>query len=88
MRLAHPLVVELPLRLLGLGKMQAHGAEDARRFGELEIGIFDHLDAIAPWIEEIEKVAIQSFALAVTASSRTWLLSSTTSPKCRSRSGF
>jgi predicted RNA-binding protein YlqC (UPF0109 family) len=53
--------VEFLLRLFRLRKLQAHGMQDARRFGELKIGIFDDLDPIAPWIKEIEKVAVDHF---------------------------
>ncbi len=35
--------------------------QNTRRFGELKIGVFDNLDTITPWIEEIEKVAVDQF---------------------------
>jgi hypothetical protein len=34
---------------------QPHAAQDVRRLGELDIVVGDDLDAITPWIEEIEK---------------------------------
>src|ERR1700693_3290081 len=38
---------------------QSHPAHDARRFGELDVVVADDLYAIAPRVEEVEKLAWQ-----------------------------
>src|SRR5437868_8069607 len=47
--------------LSGIGvlvELQPHAAHDVGRLGELDIGILDDLDAVAPGIEEIEERAL------------------------------
>src|SRR6476469_5831529 len=38
---------------------QSHAAQDVLRLGELDICVTDNLDAIAPWVEKVEKRAGQ-----------------------------
>lgn len=45
--------------LFGLGQMKAHAAQNIRCFGELQITVLNNLDPVAPWIEEVEELAIQ-----------------------------
>jgi hypothetical protein len=43
-------------RLLVLSEMrQSHAAQHVWRLGELDIVVTDNLDAIAPWVEKVEK---------------------------------
>src|SRR5262245_46780718 len=51
----HALFRELADRLLRLAEVEAHGAQHMRGLGELNIPVFNHLDAIAPRIEKIEE---------------------------------
>jgi hypothetical protein len=54
----HSLIDKFFDRLLVLGKMrQPHAAQDVRRLSELDIVIADDLYAVAPGVEEIEKLA-------------------------------
>src|SRR5262245_66426836 len=49
-------------RFLVLGEMrQSHATQHVRGLGELNIVIADDLDAVAPWIPEVEKRAGQQF---------------------------
>src|SRR5437762_1708226 len=38
---------------------QTHALQNFGRFGVLDIAILDDLDPVAPWIEEIKKVAFE-----------------------------
>src|SRR5579885_3324298 len=51
----HALLSELADRALRLLEREAHAAEHVRRLGELDLAVLDHLDAIAPGIEEIQE---------------------------------
>src|SRR5438045_2129574 len=53
------LVGELLLRLVGLRAIELHAAQHLRRLGELDVRIGDHLDAVAPRIEEVEERPLQ-----------------------------
>src|SRR6266567_736545 len=57
----HALVGELAPRLRGLLQIQPHAAQDMRRLGELDVAIVDHLETIAPRVEEIHEGAIDQF---------------------------
>src|SRR6516225_1988648 len=51
----HALLGQLAPSVLVLVEIEAHRAQDMRRLGELDIGILDHLDAVSPRIEKVEK---------------------------------
>src|SRR6266853_3667656 len=56
----HALFGQLPLRVLVLDQVrQTHAAEDVGGFGELDIVIADDLNAVAPWVAEIEEWALE-----------------------------
>src|SRR5207248_10188258 len=44
-----------------LVELQPHAAHDVGRLGELDVGILDDFDAVAPGIEEIEEGAVDHF---------------------------
>jgi hypothetical protein len=44
-------------RFVQIGKL--HSAQYGGRFAELDVAIFHDLDAVTPWVEEIEKVAFE-----------------------------
>ena len=66
-------------RLCEIG--QTHAPQDMWRFGELDVVISDHLDAVAPRVEEVQKAPWQDWTPAAVDAARTASLSSTTSPK-------
>src|SRR5260370_9217889 len=56
----HALFGQLLLRALVLGQArQAYTAQHVGRLGELNIVVADDLDAVAPWIQEIEEGTIE-----------------------------
>src|SRR5690606_32817523 len=56
----HALVLQLPHRLLVLGQVrQPPATKHVRRLGELNVVIADDLDAVPPWVEEIQKAPRQ-----------------------------
>src|ERR1700677_5372544 len=57
----HVLFSQLVLRLRALVAGELHAAQDVWRFAELNVGIGDDLDAVAPGIEEIDKRPIDHF---------------------------
>src|SRR6516165_11747732 len=58
----HALFGQLAPGVLVLVEIEAHSAQYLRRLGKLDIGIFDHLDAIAPGIEKVEEGSRQQLA--------------------------
>src|SRR6266851_4037937 len=54
----HALIREFAPRLGGFFQGQPHAAQDMRRLGELDVAIIDHLEAIAPGVEEIHEGAV------------------------------
>src|SRR5262245_980188 len=53
----HALAGKLLHRLPVLGKIgEPHAAQHIRCLGELDVVVADDLDAVAPWVEEIEKL--------------------------------
>src|SRR5260221_10830160 len=58
----HALLGQLAPRLRVLLQRQPHAAQDMRRLGELDVGIVDHLDAVAPGVDEIEEGPRQQLA--------------------------
>jgi hypothetical protein len=60
---------------------QSHAAQDVRRLGELDIVVTDNLDAIAPWVEKVEKRAGQRLDACFGQRLADDILVSTTSPK-------
>jgi hypothetical protein len=58
---------------------QSHAAQDVRRLGELDIVVTD--DAIAPWVEKVEKRAGQRLDACFGQRLADDILVSTTSPK-------
>ena len=57
-----PFVGQLAPGIFVLVEIEAHRAQHMRRLGELDIGVFDHLDPIAPGIEKVEELSRQQFA--------------------------
>src|SRR5690606_5414387 len=51
----HALFRELLQRLIALLEIEAHGTQDLRRFGELNIAVFHDLHPVTPGIEKIEE---------------------------------
>src|SRR5215472_3490072 len=51
----HALVGELAPRVFVFAEIEAHCMQYMRRLGELNIGVLDDLDAIAPRVEKIEE---------------------------------
>lgn len=54
--------IGLSARAFVLVEVEAHRAQYVRRLGELDIGIFDHLDPIAPEVEKVEERARHQLA--------------------------
>src|SRR6516162_10147194 len=82
----HALFGQLALGTLVFVEIEAHRAQHMRCLGELNIGVFDYLDSIAPRIEKVEKRPGQQLAargLDPRAHVRTIV---DTSPKWRRRS--
>ena len=52
---AMPLSASSFLALVVLVERQAHAAQHVRRLGELDVGIFDDFEPVAPGVEEIEE---------------------------------
>src|SRR6266478_6480748 len=58
----HALAAEFLHRFLALGEVrQPHAAQDVRRLSELDVVVADDLYAVAPRIEEIEKLTGERF---------------------------
>src|SRR5712675_2804613 len=56
----HALLGQLLLRALVLGEMrQPHAAQHVGCLGELDVVVADDLDAVAPWIQEIEEGTVE-----------------------------
>ena len=82
------LVAQLPLRRLRLPELlQAHPGEHRGRLRELDLGVLDDLDAVAPRVAEVQAVPGSTSTPASWSACRTRARSSTTRPKWRSRSG-
>ncbi len=52
---AQTFLIQLAACVFVLAKVEVHATKYMRRFGELDVGILDDLDAVAPRVEEIEK---------------------------------
>ena len=39
--------------------LEPHGGQDLRRLGELDVAVLDHLDVVAPGVDEVEPAAGQ-----------------------------
>ena len=50
---------------------QSHAAQNVRCLGELDVVVTDNLDAVAPWVEEVEKRARQELDSASASALRT-----------------
>src|SRR5208282_2253293 len=58
----HALLDQLAPGVFVLLEIEAHRAQHMRRLGELNVGVFDHLDPIAPGVEKVEEGPRQQLA--------------------------